>query len=243
MLAQAAGISSFHFHRLFLQETGLTPQKYVEKLRLEHAAHMMALNPETSMIQLAFESGFSSPSSFSRSFQHFFGLSPSKYRKNQPNPTLQAVELERSQAFSLSHDLHIQYLPNLFICAHLISLEAHKIEEFIVSDFQIQAPLSLIGVFLDAPIHLAPEACRYLLGTSCNPNDSNFQVEAGYYVKLIEKGSLGRLRTRVIELHKYLTQHNYRIREPIAFEKMKLAPGSFSYSKIERELFIPISRI
>lgn len=245
-LAKASGLSPFHFHRLFQAETGRTPQKYVEKLRLEHAAHMMALNPEMTKIQLAFESGFSSPAVFSRSFKNFFGKSPSIFQQEMLNPTLEAAAMEAIQTFHFTQDLEITYLSELSISAQLLSPEAHKIDELISQNFVQQAPLTIYGVFLDAPIHLAPQACRYLLGTEATiPSESNYRIESGYYAALKVKGNFEHLKEQVIELHKYLTQQNYRIREPIAIEKIpiKRSGQDFSYQDLEKDMFVPISRV
>ena len=78
-LASVANLSEFHFHRVFRKETSTTPQKYVEKLRLEHAVHVIAFNPYIKITHLAFDSGFLSPSSFSRAFSNYLGYPPTHF--------------------------------------------------------------------------------------------------------------------------------------------------------------------
>ena len=44
-------------------------------------AQALFSNPDTQIIDIAFDSGFSSISSFNRAFKKITGLSPSKYRQ------------------------------------------------------------------------------------------------------------------------------------------------------------------
>lgn len=79
-LARVAHLSSYHFHRIFTAVTGETVNSFTVRLRLEKAARLLRYsgNPIT---EIALDCGFSSSSTFSRSFRQYFGISPSRYRK------------------------------------------------------------------------------------------------------------------------------------------------------------------
>ena len=68
-LAEVACVSEHHFHRLFKAELGKTPKAYVDRVRLEHVAHMMVIRRDLSFTELAFEYGYSSPAAFTRAFK------------------------------------------------------------------------------------------------------------------------------------------------------------------------------
>jgi AraC family transcriptional regulator len=78
-LANTAGLSRFHFCRVFQRVTGQTPHEYVAHRRIERAKRLMC---ETcfSLQEIAAQSGFSSPAQFSTAFRRFTGLSPSTWR-------------------------------------------------------------------------------------------------------------------------------------------------------------------
>jgi AraC family transcriptional regulator len=78
-VAQAAGLSPFHFHRVFQGVVGETPNQFVKRLRLERALHQMSHAPRRSLTSVALDCGFASSSDFSRSFRQHFGQAPRRF--------------------------------------------------------------------------------------------------------------------------------------------------------------------
>lgn len=87
-LAGVACFSTFHFHRIFTTLTGETPIAFTQRLRIEKAAYMLCNSEELSITEIAFKCGFSSLSLFSRSFKKTFGVSSSKFRKENKQTIL-----------------------------------------------------------------------------------------------------------------------------------------------------------
>lgn len=79
-LAKVACFSPWHFHRIFTAMVGQTPRDYVEERRLDRAANCLALRPDLTICGIALETGFSSPSVFSRAFKARFGMTAADYR-------------------------------------------------------------------------------------------------------------------------------------------------------------------
>jgi len=78
-LAKVASISRFHFHRLFHAYVGETVHQYVRRLRLEQAAGKLKGSKE-SITTIALDSGFETPSSFTKAFRQCLGQSPKEFR-------------------------------------------------------------------------------------------------------------------------------------------------------------------
>ena len=78
-LAQVASYSPYHFHRLFRREMGETLGEFVRRIRLEDASCRLK-DPRSTVTEVAFASGFSSPAAFSKAFSARFSTSPSKWR-------------------------------------------------------------------------------------------------------------------------------------------------------------------
>ena len=86
-LATAAGLSPFHFLRLFAAVLGVTPHQYVVRSRLRHAARMLA-EGTASITDVAFDVGFGDLSNFVRTFRRAAGMSPRRFRRAaQGGPT------------------------------------------------------------------------------------------------------------------------------------------------------------
>jgi AraC-like DNA-binding protein len=78
--AQSAGLSAFHFLRLFSNVLGVTPHQYLVRARLRRAARLLAEN-ERSITEIAFAVGFGDLSNFVRTFRRAAGVSPRHFRK------------------------------------------------------------------------------------------------------------------------------------------------------------------
>jgi AraC family transcriptional regulator len=81
-LAQVAGLSTFHFARMFTLAVGVSPNRYVSRLRLEQAMANVAAG-KLSLAQIAIKSGFSSLASFTRAFRRATGITPGEYRSDR----------------------------------------------------------------------------------------------------------------------------------------------------------------
>jgi AraC-like DNA-binding protein len=79
LLAHVAGLSVFHFARVFRQATGHSPYRYVSERRLLLAQRLL-MSPELSVHEIALACGFSRHANFSAAFARARGLSPSAFR-------------------------------------------------------------------------------------------------------------------------------------------------------------------
>jgi AraC-like DNA-binding protein len=78
--AQAAGLSPFHFLRLFGAVLGVTPHQYLVRSRLRHAACLLA-ECDRSVTDVAYDVGFGDLSNFVRTFHRAAGVSPRGFRQ------------------------------------------------------------------------------------------------------------------------------------------------------------------
>ncbi len=85
-IADGCGLSVSRFAHKFTEVFGVSPQAYVEKLRLEYAKRLLETSV-TSVKEVAFASGFPDSLYFSRRFRRAYGLSPSGM-KSLPAPHL-----------------------------------------------------------------------------------------------------------------------------------------------------------
>ena len=79
-LAEQAGMSSRHFARAFIAETGTTPSKAVERLRIEVARQRVQSSSEA-IERVAESTGFRDPERMRRAFIRAFGQPPQSLRR------------------------------------------------------------------------------------------------------------------------------------------------------------------
>ncbi len=78
--AHEAGLSPFHFLRLFATVLGVTPHQYLVRSRLRRGARLLA-DGAPSITDVAFDSGFGDLSNFVRTFHRAAGVSPRTFRR------------------------------------------------------------------------------------------------------------------------------------------------------------------
>ena len=78
-LAAVAALSVFHFARTFTRAMGVSPHRYVSRMRLQNAMAELAAG-KLSLAEIAFNARFSSQASFTRAFNRASGLTPGRYR-------------------------------------------------------------------------------------------------------------------------------------------------------------------
>jgi AraC family transcriptional regulator of adaptative response/methylated-DNA-[protein]-cysteine methyltransferase len=77
-LAQACGMSRFHFHRVFKAHTGITPKAYAAARRAERLKRELA--QASSVTAAAYDAGFNSSGRFYAASPGVLGMTPLRYR-------------------------------------------------------------------------------------------------------------------------------------------------------------------
>ncbi|MDP9125886.1 MAG: helix-turn-helix domain-containing protein [Pseudomonadota bacterium] len=132
-VAREAGISHWHFQRIFKALTNETLKTYIRSRRLAVALEML-LSTERRIIEIALEAGFQSQESFTRVFKLAFGITPAAYRQRGTShqfvrkASFDGGYLRHLQAnVSLEPELYEQ--PELLLVGmqtHCFGTESHK---------------------------------------------------------------------------------------------------------------------
>lgn len=81
-ISKQAGLSKYHFQRLFKLVYDVSPSQLQDKLRIEQAK-LLLLAKEKSLSNIAFKLGFSDTSAFIHKFRQLNGTTPGNYRRNR----------------------------------------------------------------------------------------------------------------------------------------------------------------
>lgn len=80
ILAEVAGFSVPHFHRVFTAHVGESAVSYVRRLRMERAGRKLRMGA-VDITEVARAAGYESHAAFSKAFKQQFGFSPSEFRQ------------------------------------------------------------------------------------------------------------------------------------------------------------------
>lgn len=81
-LAAEAGLSTFHFAKMFRVSFGMPPHRYLAERRVERAKHLLRSGP-AALAQVALACGYASQSHFTRAFKSAVGMTPGEWRSLQ----------------------------------------------------------------------------------------------------------------------------------------------------------------
>lgn len=176
-LADAAGFSRFHFHRIFKGLMGESMSDFVRRLRLERAAFEL-ISTDRQITDIALESGYTTHESFIRAFRTAFDKVPSEYRKehldvwllpceNRVHYSKAAVEIQAIMQFhgEKTMDIEPKTMPKMRLLAirHIgpykqIGDTFSALWQYIMRNGIKPAPC--LGVYYDSPSSKAPEVLR-----------------------------------------------------------------------------------
>lgn len=132
-VARQAGISHWHFQRIFKALTHETLKTYIRSRRLATALQALS-STEQRIIEIALAAGFQSQESFTRAFKLAFGVTPAEYRRRGTRhqflnkPRFDAEYLNHLRAnVSLEPELYEQ--PELLLVGmrtHCFGVESNK---------------------------------------------------------------------------------------------------------------------
>ncbi len=118
-LARIAGYSPYHAAHVFSSTLGVSPLKYIRKLRLSQAAQIIRDENEA-ILQIAFDFQFDSHEGFTKAFAKQFGMSPREYRR-----TSVAIPLFRPFRI-LTQKNEVKLMETQTVFVHLIQRPARK---------------------------------------------------------------------------------------------------------------------
>lgn len=110
-LAKLAHISPYHFHRIFTIISGESLHQFVLRKRIEKIASRLINKNYTSISELSLNYGFYNPSTFSRAFKNYYGLSASELVKKSAG-SIQRIVAEKSKNCKVSISLE-EYIYNV----------------------------------------------------------------------------------------------------------------------------------
>lgn len=203
-LADIACLSPYHWHRIYRSIQGETVHATVSRLRLQHAAHLLA-STELSLKQIARRAGYSAPPPFSRAFKSAYGISPIQYRKMGPHHLYQS---DKSDTTATPLKVSVRTLPELRCVAIPHTGDYMKVDRAFSELFRslamagaLDENVRTLGVYFDDPDligenQLESLACATGIAEDRTPGGlEEWTVPGGLHAVLRHRGPYDTLET------------------------------------------------
>jgi AraC family transcriptional regulator len=177
-VAARAGLSPFHFSRLFTARMGRSVMAHVRGRRLVRGARRLCGEPDLKLVDLAFDCGFESQEAFTRAFKRVFGVSPGRFRSGF---AVDPIEGQYPMTAPAAKTASVVRLPELVrLPAFHVAGPARRFDEATKSDIP-QLWSALIGAL---PFEGQVESwATYGVVSSVDPSEGCFQYLAGVGVE------------------------------------------------------------
>lgn len=91
-LAGLSNFSSYHFHRITHAVLGEPIGAFITRMRVETAARLLRYS-DMPIREIAYKVGYDVPSSLSKAFKSFYGISPNDYRNNKTYSIMKPIQV------------------------------------------------------------------------------------------------------------------------------------------------------
>jgi AraC family transcriptional regulator len=262
LLAKVAGYSQFHFCRIFKINMGESVMSYTTRLRLERASADLNYDRK-SIIEVALDAGYKTPTGFLKAFKLRFGTTPTNYKrsaKTQRNK-YKDIQMEtpkivtREEAYVVFTRELGDYTKSSHVAWTRLTESMNGLSEL----FQERPPkteLNLgirsaeaIGICHDDPEVTKEENLRYDASLAWGKvevetlADYGFEtktISGGKYAKVLYKGNYKKAEENWYGLYVWIEKNGYEFRDEPAFEKYLNMPGEVEDDEILTEIYVPV---
>lgn len=253
VLAKVSNVSPYHFHRIFKAIVAEPLGFYVTRIRIETAAKLIRYT-EMSIEEIAYKVGYDMPSSLSKAFKKFYGISPIDYRM-KPSFKIMKPTFNSNNAFQLKKpkikdlpEKKVIYLPMKGEYSQLDHGSAwKKLWQHVKENKLFTAGIEHIGIGHDNPQVTDSNNCRY---DSCLVIHKNTEakgeiglktIAGGRYAVFLIQGPYSLLAEAYDKIfNEWLMESDHKLRDEPAFEKYISHPDRVVPEKLKTEIYVPI---
>lgn len=254
------GISKFHLHRIFKEEFGKNIYETIKSIRLQKASTLLITNKQSTITQIAKMCGYSSQTSFIRTFKERFSMTPKQWKKGgYLDYSTEILHMSKSALLSHAsfHELHptIVKMPAMkgYYIRHngynrSIKQTWEKLQVWTLSH-EVDDYLQ-IGLHHDNPILTPLNECQYVASVVLKDEKHNFgslpsfTIPKGIYAKFHVKGIYGDvLKLIQYVYHTWLVNSGYETTTHPSFAIYKKNHFLSEDEEFDLEYYVPIQLI
>ncbi len=251
-LAELCNLSPYHFHRVVKAFLGESLGAYIGRLRVEKAARSLRYT-DMPVQEVAFSVGYNSPSSLTKVFNQYYGISPTEFRNNKNfvimkkaviNPELnlkapKILELEEKTALYIR--LTGEYSSLDFGSAYT------KLWGCVKEQKLFSAGIEHICVYYDDPKvtesdKLRTDVCLVIRKPATPTGEIGIKtIAGGKYAVFLYQGSYDKLGTVYDTIFgHWLPESGCTLRDAPCFEKYISNPEVTAPEMLKTEIYLPV---
>jgi len=252
ILADKANFSPFHFHRIMKAFLGESLGAYIMRLRVETAARLLRYT-ELPIQDIAYRLGYDVPSSLSKAFKSFYGISPKEFRNNKMYTIMKPSLLNEDLKLKAPkiQDLESKKAIYIQLIGEYSSLDFEgtwtKLWQYVKENKLFSAGIEHLCIYHDDPKVTASDKLRTdVCLTIHKPTQAKGEIglkeiKEGKYAAFLYQGSYEHLGSVYDTIYgKWLPESGYKLRDVPAFEKYVNNPSDTLEEKLKTEIYVPI---
>lgn len=250
-LARISHFSPFYFHRIMSAFLGEPIGTFIVRTRTEAAARLLRYS-DLSIAEIAYRIGYSSPSSLSKVFRQFYGISPLYYRNHKNfvimKPAIIRPDLELKTEIREVPVRNVIYI-RLFGDYKLNDYGGTwgRLCQFIHTQQLPMGEMMPLCIYHDDPKvtpvdKLRTDVCMVVPEKVTSKGDIGFrQLPAGRYAVFLYKGSYEHLQSVYDTIYgKYLPEMECTLRDEASAERYMNDPTTTAPEDLLTEIYIPV---
>lgn len=250
-LAKISHFSPFYFHRIMKAFLGEPIGTFIVRTRTEAAARLLRYS-DAPIADIAYRIGYSSPSSLSKVFKQFYGISPLEYRNNKNfvimKPAIIRPDLELKREVKEVSARNVIYI-RLFGDYKMNDYGGTFMRLFqFVQEQQLPMGEGLpLCIYHDDPKvtpadKLRTDVCMVMPEAVAPKGDIGFkQIPAGRYAIFLYKGSYEHLQAVYDTIYgKHIPEMECTLRDEPSAERYMNNPVTTAPEELLTEIYIPV---
>lgn len=251
-LAELSAFSPFHFHRIMRGYLGETIGAFIVRTRVQTAAKLLRYT-DLQVSDIAYQVGYDTPSSLTKSFCKLFGVSPKEYRQTKSYQIMTAQQ--KNVEVNISYTKVVEQEPKTVL--YINASGSYKNVEYGVLYERMWAEVKRQGAFSAGIEHLAiyydnPEIiaeenlkCDVCLRI-CKPVEPNGDIgvktiEGGRFAMFTYIGEYKKVGAAYDKIYgELLAKSGFETRSNYCYEKYVSDPRRTAPEKLKTEIYIPI---
>ncbi len=251
-LADLSAFSLFHFHRISKAYLGEAIGVFIGRVRVETAAKALRYSDMT-ISDIAYKVGYDVPSSFSRAFVKFYGVSPIEYRKTNNYCIMTPVSKKTEVNLSRAKLVELEPKTVLFISAsgmydsNIFDSAYQQMWAEIKRQAAYSAGIEHLGLYYNDPKISNDENIKYdICIRVCKPVNPNGdigvkEIAGGRYAMFTYVGEYSRVGVAYDKIYgELLSKAGLEVRGSYCFEKYISDPRRVAPEKLRTEIYIPV---